>query len=92
MSNHADGPPPEYMEAFFKQHQDKLGATGQFPEGKITEEDEGEIRISIGHAPGKVIMDFGEKPIKWIGFNPVQAKQIAMSLLEHATDCLIIKS
>jgi hypothetical protein len=91
MSNHSSyaGPPPEY---FGKYKDPKLGATGQFPEGKITEEDEGEIRIAIGHQPGKVIMDFGEKPIKWIGFNPVQTRQIAILLIEHANECLIVKA
>ena len=69
-----------------------LGATGQHPEGKLNENDEGEIKIAIGHLPGKVVLDFGDKPIKWIGFNPVQARQIAMTLLEYADECMIVKA
>jgi hypothetical protein len=89
MSNHANGPTPENLEKFANLF---LGATGQFPEGKLTKEDEGEIRIAIGHTPGKVVMDFGEKPITWIGFTPVQARQIAMMLMERADECLIVKA
>lgn len=98
MSHHANqGPPPEFPELL--NHLDKmhelrkqLGATGQFPEGKLTPQDEGEIKIAIYHQPGKVVIDFGDKPIKWIGFSPVQARQIAMMLMEHADECLLIKS
>jgi len=61
----------------------ELGATGQFPEGKLTPEDEGEIRIAITSINGKVVIDFG-KPIAWIGFTREQAKQIAETLLEKA--------
>jgi len=32
-----------------------LGATGEFPQGKLTEEDEGEIRIGITVFNGKVV-------------------------------------
>lgn len=30
-----------------------LGATNQFPEGKLTDNDEGEIRVAIGQKDGK---------------------------------------
>jgi hypothetical protein len=82
----------EKMRQLFVDAGIKLGATGEHPEGKLKDDDDGEIRIAIGHTPGKVVMDFGEKPIKWIGFNPVQARQIAMTLMEHADECLIIKA
>ena len=61
----------------------RLGATGEFPEGKVTPEDEGEIKIAIGSKTGTVCMEFG-KPIAWIGFTPQQARQIAVTLMEHA--------
>lgn len=54
----------------------KIGATGQFPEGKLDESDEGEIRIAIGRKDGKVVIDFGT-PVKWIGFTPKLARQLA---------------
>ncbi len=95
MSNHSsDGMPPEFTEAMikkmygsnnaFSKDSERLGATNIFPEGKLTETDEGEIMISIGHHKDKVIIDFGMKPIKWIGFTPLQARQIAELLISHA--------
>lgn len=70
----------------------QFGATGKFPLGKLTPEDEGEIRIGITHtnpeggALGKVIIDFG-KATTWIGFTAEQAHEIARTLLEHAAKC-----
>lgn len=106
MSHHGEGLPPqinnfdELMDRLaakeekfkpFSPVMEKLGATGNHPDGKLTEDDEGEIRLAIGHTPGKVIIDFGDKPIKWIGFNTTQARQIAMTLIEHADKCMLIK-
>lgn len=59
-----------------------LGATGQFPEGKLNDDDEGEIRIAIGSTEGKVVMDFG-KPVAWIGFTPEQARDVSELLLKQ---------
>lgn len=60
-----------------------LGATGKFPEGKIDEHDEGEIKIGITVKEETIIMNFG-KNVNWVGFTKEQAKQIAASLLEKA--------
>ena len=60
-----------------------LGPTGQFPEGKLTSHDEGEIRLAIGQKDGKVFVDFGSQVI-WIGFTPAQAKEIARILVRNA--------
>lgn len=62
-----------------------LGATGNFPEGKITDDDEGEIRIGITKKDDTVIIDFG-KPIAWIGFTKEQAKDIGEALIKKATE------
>ena len=59
------------------------GATGRFPEGQLNSNDEGEIRIAVGHQDGKVIIDFG-KPTAWIGFTSEQARLLAKSLVDHA--------
>ena len=66
-----------------KLNDEKLGATGKFPQGKLTENDEGEIKISIGSSKGKVVIDFG-KSIAWIGFDPQQAHEIADLIKRHA--------
>lgn len=60
-----------------------LGATNKFPEGKIDEHDEGEIKIGITEKDGTVVLAFG-KNINWIGFTKEQAKQIAFSLLSKS--------
>ncbi len=62
---------------------DDLGATGKFPMGKLNDDDEGEIKIAIGHQDGKVVLDFGT-PIHWIGFTPSQAIEIVEALRDHA--------
>lgn len=56
----------------------KLGATGQFPEGKLNEEDEGELRLAVGADLDnkKVIIDFG-KLVAWIALSPKDARQLA---------------
>lgn len=61
-----------------------LGPTGRFPEGQMSEDDEGELRVAIGSISGAVFIHFGDKPIKWVGFSPAQAKQIAAALVQHA--------
>jgi len=63
----------------------KLGATGKFPEGKLTDRDEGEIRIAIGQRDGKIVIDFGQ-PTAWIGFTADQADDLANVLHKHATE------
>lgn len=61
------------------QREQGFGATGQFPEGKIDASDEGEIKIGVAKIDGKVILNFGS-PVKWVGFTPQQARQLAESL------------
>ena len=58
----------------------KLGATGEFPEGKVNEHDEGEITLAVVSREGKVFVEFG-KPVAWLAFGPLQAKQFALSLM-----------
>ena len=65
----------------------KLGATGQYPEGKLNPDDEGEIAFAIGaDKPNKkVLIDFG-KPVAWIAMTPDQATQFARILIEKALE------
>lgn len=74
---------PRLHELLKKKDPNKLGGTGEFPMGKLNNDDEGEIRIGITKSNGKVIIDFG-KPVHWIGFSPEQAKQVAESLLRNS--------
>lgn len=59
------------------------GALGEFPEGKLTQQDEGAIQFAIGEADGKVVIDFGT-PVHWFGMTPQQAADLASTLLKKA--------
>lgn len=61
---------------------ENLGATGEFPSGKLSPSDEGEFRYRVGSTAGKVLLDFG-KPITWVGFDPEQADQLWRSIRDH---------
>ena len=83
MSNH-DGMNDETMKRIAESF--NLGATGKFPEGKLTPHDEGEIKIAIGVEQNKVVIHFG-KEVAWIGFTREQAISIAGSLIDNAAKC-----
>lgn len=83
MAHHSSFPPNDDLRRIFGDAPEKLGATGKFPLGKLTPEDEGEIAIGFARHDGKVIVDFG-KPTAWIGFTPEQADEIADKLREFA--------
>lgn len=57
-----------------------LGATGNFPEGHLNKDDEGEIKFAIGVNKGKIILNFG-KPIAWIGMTKEQAESLGKILI-----------
>lgn len=58
-----------------------LGETGDFPKGKLNEDDEGGLRFAVGSdiKTKKVLLDFG-KPIAWIGLDPSDARRLAQLL------------
>lgn len=62
-----------------------FGATGEFPEGKLNSNDEGEIRFGVAadKENGKIILSFG-KPVAWLGMSPGQAIALADSLRKKA--------
>ncbi len=61
----------------------KAGATGKFPQGKLTKSDEGELRIAVNIHNGKVVLAFG-KAIEWIGLTPKLASELGVILIKHA--------
>ena len=61
------------------------GALGDFPEGKLTKQDEGAIQFAIGAKDGKVVLDFGT-PVHWVGMTAQQAADLASSLLAKARE------
>lgn len=60
-----------------------LGATGAFPEGKLNEEDEGELRFAVGTENGEVVLVFNT-PVAWMGMTPEQAVKLAGVLVAKA--------
>jgi hypothetical protein len=60
----------------------KLGATGRFPEGKLNETDQGELRVGIAEKHGKVIINFG-KPVAWVALTKEQVRGFIEVLQKH---------
>ena len=98
MSHHSNVPPSkQFLDRFsglidkqtldeMKAYQSQsLGATGEFPRGKLDESDEGEIRIAVSSnvESETVVLAFG-KSIEWVGMTPQQAVEIAKCLIRHA--------
>ena len=64
----------------------KPGKTGDFPEGKLNEDDEGGLVMSIGYDSKKnvVVINFGT-PVMWVGMAPEQAIEFANLIIANAT-------
>lgn len=61
-----------------------LGATGQFPDGKLNPNDQGELRFGVAKdANGNVHVNFG-KDVSWFSRPPATAVEFAKLLLRHA--------
>lgn len=73
----------EKVMGLIAQEQNKLGATGRFPLGKLTPSDEGEIRFGIAADPQTktIILNFG-KPVAWLGLPRKEAAELAAMILE----------
>lgn len=63
----------------------KLGATGEFPEGKLNKDDEGGLRMAITTHKDNVIIDFG-KPVHWLGLPKAEATALANMILKKANE------
>lgn len=64
---------------------------GKYPDGKMSVDDEGEVKIAIGFTEGRVIINFGS-PVTWIGLNPAKAREMARHLLMTADAIELDKS
>lgn len=62
---------------------EKLGATGRYPLGKVSPDDEGELNIAVFLIKGQVRIEFG-KPVAWISMPASRAKDFAELILRHA--------
>lgn len=69
------------------QEMPKLGATGKFPQGHAAAEDEGELVFAIAadREHGIVRVEFGTS-VAWMGLPPLQAKELALKLMQKAQE------
>ncbi len=82
---------PEEQEIEINEHQAaellakalKLGATGQHPEGKVSPDDEGELKLGVAHKDGNVVIVFG-RPVAWLAMPPLLIRSFTRVLNEHA--------
>lgn len=65
-----------------------VGPTGDFPEGKLSPDDEGELALAIGAWEGKIKIMFG-KEVAWLALTPQQALAVAAALKSYAEDMLV---
>lgn len=63
----------------------RIGATGRYPQGRYTNDDEGELAIAVAADPRNRIVriEFG-KPVAWLAFNPEQAETFGRMLIAKA--------
>ena len=63
----------------------KLGPTGKYPDGKLRDDDEGEVQTMIGAVEGRVVVEFGT-PVKWFALPPEMAREWAAAILTKAEE------
>jgi hypothetical protein len=65
----------------------KMGATGRYPYGKMSDADEGELAVALATdvRNGVVRMEFG-KPVAWLALPAAHARQFAQMLLAKADE------
>lgn len=69
MAHHSQSNDPEMIKKFMENYHhmvNDLGATGQFPNGKLTKQDEGEIKFAVITMDNKVVIEFGQSA-HWFG-------------------------
>jgi hypothetical protein len=63
-----------------------LGATGNFPDGKISEDDEGELKFAVLTRNENIMIIFG-KPVGWLDLPKDTAREMARGLLRQIALC-----
>lgn len=66
-------------------YQSQFGATGEFPEGKIAAEDEGELKIGISAHADQVYINLGVS-VHFMAFGPEQAFAMAQALIDSGKE------
>ena len=63
-----------------------LGSTGNFPDGKISEDDEGELKFAVLTRNNNIMIIFG-KPVGWLDLSKDTAKQLVKGLMKQIALC-----
>lgn len=92
MDHHSNQPDMERLRKLLADEAQRLGlgATGQFPEGKLSDHDEGEIKVAIATTQGKIVINFG-KSINFLAMTPEQGLDFAQIVSERALALLTAK-
>jgi hypothetical protein len=80
-------PDIESLKRFKPWNKREFGATGEFPFGKLNDNDQGALRVGIAYDPldGVIRVEFG-KPIAWLAMPPEQAVELAEMLKAKAIE------
>ena len=75
----------ETLKTFKPWNKRDFGATGKFPEGKVSDDDEGELQLGVAYDElnGIVHIKFG-KPVAWLGLPPANAIEFAKAIMTKA--------
>jgi hypothetical protein len=78
-------PSIESLRSFKPWNKRELGATGTFSHGKISDDDEGDLKIGVASdlVNGIVRINFGKR-VAWLGMEPENAVAFAELILKHA--------
>ena len=63
----------------------KLGKTGDYPNGKLNDNDEGALILSLFIKNGTIILDFGTK-MSWLAVKKEDAYKLGNALIESAKE------
>jgi hypothetical protein len=62
-----------------------LGAQGSFSDGRLGDDDEGDLKLMVGRHKDCVRIDFG-KPVGWLALPKGTAMALACAIAKHAED------
>lgn len=68
-----------------KSNAEKIGPTGDYPQGRLNEKDEGALNIGLAMIDGNVMFNFG-KPIVWFAMPPKEAYSFAENIIAKANE------
>lgn len=83
---HSSMPDPEMQRLINQFHNMKEGrAARQWPDGRLSGDDDGEIVFKVGSDPEKVLVRIEfPKPTEWLAMPPQDAIKMAQLLIQHA--------